>query len=267
MHSQRSSAKAARCGANSQAHTVKKKAPSGAFLLSVHNEKMHPVRIKLPNKPPKVVQKEQQPDQRQFAVVPIRAATDRRLTPMQLRTLIVFCSYANRAGITWVSLKKVGEHLSVSVARCSVLAKALIDKGYLIVLYKGFAGERAQTRRILFNAALSLQDVIAVSGEKAPFIEQQEQKDYLKQQFNQLKKEQTMARKKKINDPLVNNTVLNNLDSGNGVKNKSDSAMSHNDLIQLTRAVGADLLELALSQCPKNPTLEQVQTRLDVLLK
>jgi hypothetical protein len=246
---------------------VKKKAPSGAFLLSVHNEKMHPVRIKLPNKPPKVVQKEQQPDQRQFAVVPIRAATDRRLTPMQLRCLIVFCSYANRAGITWVSLKKVGEHLSVSVARCSVLAKALIDKGYLIVLYKGFAGERAQTRRILFNAALSLDDVIAVSGEKAPFIEQQEQKDYLKQQFNQLKKEQTMARKKKINDPLVNNTVLNNLDSGNGLEDKLNSVLSHNDLIQLTRAVGADLLELALSQCPKNPTLEQVQTRLDVLLK
>ena len=228
---------------------------------------MQPVRIKLPNKPPKVVQKEQQPDQRQFSVVPIRAATDRTLTPMQLRTLMVFCSYANRSGITWVSLKRIGEHLKISVGRTSILAKALIDKGYMRVLYKGFAGERAQTRQIVFNAALSLQDVMAVSGEKAPFIEQTEQKDYLKQQVKQQKEQERMARKKKVTDPLVINSGLNNLDSDKEIKNKFDIALSHNDLIQLTRAVGPDLLELALSQCPANPTLQQVQTKLDVMLK
>jgi len=236
-------------------------------LLSVHNEKMHPVRIKLPNKPPKVVQKEQQPDQRQFAVVPIRAIADRKLTPMELRTLLVFCSYANRAGVTWVSLKKVGEHLSIGVQRTATLTQALIKKQYMRVLFKGFAGERAQTRQIIFNAALSMDDIVAVAGEKAPFMVQQEQRDFAKQQLKQLKKEEAMARKKKITDQTVSNVVVNNLGSGNEIKDKFDIRLSHNDLIRLTRAVGADLLELALSQCPDNPTLEQVQTRLDILLK
>lgn len=228
---------------------------------------MQPIRIKLPNKPPKVVQKEQQPDQRQFSVVPIRAITDRKLTPMELRTLLVFCSYANRAGVTWVSLKKVGEHLSIGVQRTATLTQALIKKEYIKVLFKGFAGERAQTRQIIFNAALSLEDVVAVAGEKAPFMEQQEQRSLAKQRLNQLKERKPMGRPKKVNNQSVSNVAVNNLDSDKEIKNKFEIALSHNDLIQLTRAVGPDLLELALSQCPANPTLQQVQTKLDVMLK
>jgi hypothetical protein len=227
---------------------------------------MKPIRIKLPNKPPKVVQKEQQPDQRQFCVVPIRAATDRTLTPMQLRTLMVFCSYANRAGITWVSLKRIGEHLNISVVRTSILTAALISKGYMKVLYKGFAGERAQTRQIVFNQALSLEDIIAVSGEKAPYIEQQEEKDYTKQQLKQQKESDKMARKRKVTDPSVISSDLNNLNPGLLAETIDKNVINEKQVIQLQRAVGADLLQYALSQCGDQPTLEQVQTKLKELL-
>lgn len=227
---------------------------------------MKPIRIKLPNKPPQVVQKEQQPDQRQFCVVPIRAATDRTLTPMQLRTLMVFCSYANRAGITWVSLKRIGEHLNISVVRTSILTAALISKGYMKVLYKGFAGERAQTRQIIFNQALSLEDIIAVSGEKAPYIEQQEEKDYRKQQLKQQRREEVMARKKKVTDPSVISSDLNNLNPGLLAETIDKNVINEEQVMQLQRAVGADLLQYALSQCGDQPTLEQVQTKLKALL-
>jgi hypothetical protein len=227
---------------------------------------MKPIRIKLPNKPPKVVQKEQQPDQRQFCVVPIRAATDRTITPMQLRTLMVFCSYANRAGITWVSLKRIGEHLNISVVRTSILTAALISKGYMKVLYKGFAGERAQTRQIVFNQALSLEDIIAVSGEKAPYIEQKEEKEYTKQQLKQQKESDKMARKRKVTDPSVISSDLNNLNPGLSAETIDKNVINEKQVIQLQRAVGADLLQYALSQCGDQPTLEQVQTKLKELL-
>ena len=235
-------------------------------MLPRHNAGMQPIRLKLPNKPPKIVQKEQQPDQRQFCVVPIRAATDRTITPMQLRCLMVFCSYANRAGITWVSLKRIGNHLGVSVARTSMLAKALIDKGYMKVLFKGFAGERAQTRQIIFNAALSLDDVVAVSGEKAPYMIEKEQKEFTNQQLKQQKESEKMARKRKVNDCMVNNSDLNNLNLGDSELITCEKVINESQLQQLQRAVGPDLLALALEQCGAGATLDQVQTKLKALL-
>ena len=219
---------------------------------------MHPIRVKLPNKPPKVIQKEQQPDQRQFAVVPIRATTDRKLTPMQLRVLMVFCTYSNRGGITWVGLKRVGSHLGIGVARTATLAKALIDKGYMRVLFKGYAGERAQTRQIIYNSELSLDDVIAVSGEKAPYMVQQD--------IREQTKGEKMARKKKVNDPLVSNIVQSNLLTEVSYNDKLYKPITEEQVIQLQRTVGADLLAHVISQCDPNPTLEQVQTKLKELL-
>jgi hypothetical protein len=198
--------------------------------------------------------------------VPIRAATDRKLTPMQLRTLMVFCSYANRAGITWVSLKRIGEHLNISIGRTSILTAALISKGYIKVLYKGFAGERAQTRQIIFNQALSLEDIIAVSGEKAPYIEQKEEKEYTKQRLKQQRKEEVMARKKKVTDPSVISSDLNNLNPGLLAETMVEKVINEEEVLLLQRAVGADLLSHAMHLAGDSPTLEQVQTKLKELL-
>ena len=227
---------------------------------------MHPIRIKLPGKPPRVIQKEQQPDQRQFSVVPIRAITDRGLTPMELRVLLVFCSYANRGGITWVGLKRVGEHLSIGVARTSTLALALVKKGYIRVLFKGFAGERAQTRQIIFNDALSLEDIIAVAGEKAPYQVQQDIRQHQEHQDIQHKKAGNMARKRKINDQSVSNEVQSNLLPGSNAGTIGNIAINEQQVIALQRAVGPDILALALDQAGPGASLDQVQTKLKALL-
>jgi hypothetical protein len=179
---------------------------------------------------------------------------------------MVFCSYANRAGITWVSLKRIGEHLNISIGRTSILTAALISKGYMKVLYKGFAGERAQTRQIIFNQALSLEDIIAVSGEKAPYIEQKEEKEYTKQRLKQQRREEVMARKKKVTDPSVISNDLNNLNPGLLADTMVGKVINEEEVLLLQRAVGPDLLALALDQCGSGATLQQVQTKLKELL-
>ncbi len=118
--------------------------------------------IKVPKKP-RVVIKEQQPDQCTVSVVPIRAISDRTLTAPQYRVLLAFCSYANKGGLTWVGIKTVGQKIGISTNRVAVLTRQLIAKGYIKVLYHGFAGERAHTRQIVYTDR-SIEDIVAVTG-------------------------------------------------------------------------------------------------------
>lgn len=225
---------------------------------------MDATKIKLPSKR-RIIRKEQPPDQRQFTVVPIRAATDRSLTPMQLRCLMVLCSYANRGGITWVGLEKVGKHLNVKINRASVLTRQLIAKGYVRVLYKGYAGERAQTRQIIYND-LSVEDIVAVSGEKPPYMIEQQQKDFEKQQLSKQQKGLIMARKSKKESNLLSRIVDSNLKTKAIGNDKLISKLNEAQVLQLQRAVGPDLLSLALEQAGEGATLEQVQMKLKELL-
>ena len=67
----------------------------------------------LPNKP-KIKLKPRQPDNRQVVVMPLRALKDMELTNGSIRVLGIVCSYANRAGITWVSQARLAEDLGVT---------------------------------------------------------------------------------------------------------------------------------------------------------
>jgi hypothetical protein len=221
--------------------------------------------IKLPKKP-RILIKEQAPDQRQFSVIPIRAATDRKLTGMEMRVLLLFCSYANRGGITWVGNARIAQHLGVGMHRVAFLTRCLIDKGYMKVLYKGYQGERAHTRQIIFNAAMSLDEIVAVSGEKPPYMIQQEQKAIMNQPLNQQHKGATMSRKRKANDNSVTDqAVINLMPSSNG-ETIDRKVINEAQVLQLQRSVGADLLAHAMHLAGDNPTLEQVQTKLKELL-
>lgn len=222
--------------------------------------------IKLPKKP-RILVKEQAQDQRRFSVIPIRAATDRKLTGMEMRVLLLFCSYANRGGITWVGNARIAQHLSVGMHRVAFLTRCLIDKGYMKVLYKGYQGERAHTRQIIFDKSLSIEDIVAISGEKPPYMVEQEQKAFNNQPLNQQHKGATMSRKRKINDNSVTDQAVSNLTEGVKTKCKLGIALSDSQVIELTRAVGPDLLALAIEQCGSNATFDQVKAKLDVMLK
>lgn len=209
---------------------------------------MKPEPIKLPKKP-RILIKEKPPDQRQFSVIPIRAITDRKLTEMELRVLLMFCSYCNRGGLTWVGLQTIANHFGVSLNRAAVLSRALIAKGYIKVLYKGYKGERAHTRQVIFNDKLTIEDITAISGEKAPFMLQN-------QQFEAQPKGQTVKKKQK----RVMNQEINNLEL-------SLDQETIDKVDTLRRAVGSEVVDLAISRLEPKYTIEQLEAELDRMLR
>jgi len=176
---------------------------------------------------------------------------------MELRTLMVFCSYTNRSGLTWVGLQTVGKRLSVSKARASVLTKALTHKGYIKVVYQGFRAERADTRQVIFNSKVSLEDIVANTSDPAPYMIEQQQK----LQSNQQLKENSMSKRKQIK---VNSTVLTDLEKIDC--QQTSDRMTIDEMIAIRRSVGDEVFEVALSRAGTGASIEQIQAELRRML-
>lgn len=219
--------------------------------MSVHNVSMET--IKLPRKP-RILKKEQAPDMRQFAVVPIRAITDRGLTEMQLRTLLMFCAYSNRGGLTWVGLKRIADHFGVTMNTAAIHTRQLIKKGYIRVLYHGYKGERAHTRQIVFKADMKLEDIIAIAGESAPYLQEN-------QQLTTGAKGEDMNKKRK--------TVLNKSNSKLELIDKGNQLVEDDKEFQLEairKAVGAELLSIAQQEAGANASIADIERILAKML-
>lgn len=115
-------------------------------------------------KRPRIKPKDSPPDQRRLAVLPIRAGKDQRLHGSTLRTLIVLCSYVNRAGLTWVSQAKLAEDLGVSRQAVQKQLALLQTTGYVQVVKKGFRGEYSNTLRVIFDEGVDAETAIAITS-------------------------------------------------------------------------------------------------------
>ena len=124
------------------------------------------IEFRLPKRRPKVIEKEAPPDQRKFAVVPMRAAVDTELHGFSMRVLVLLCSYANRAGITWVGQQRIADHLKVSKQQVARAMKQLRDRGHVEIMSKGFRGERANTVRIIYDPEIRAEDAISIASAK-----------------------------------------------------------------------------------------------------
>jgi len=121
------------------------------------------IEFKLPKRP-KIIEKQAPPDQRKFAVVPMRAATDTELHGFSVKVLVLLCSYANRAGITWVGQQRIAEHLGVAKQQVARAMKQLRERGHIEVMSKGFRGERANTTRVIYDPEIKSGDAIAITS-------------------------------------------------------------------------------------------------------
>ena len=138
-----------------------------------------PTNFTLPKKP-RVREKEAPPDARKVSVLPIRAGKDERLHGATLRCLIVLCSYCNRAGLTWVSQKKLAEDLKVSRQAITKQMALLRSYGYVEIARKGFKGERSNTLRVIFDDSVTMDDAIALTSSiedtRPPIIKYEQEK-------------------------------------------------------------------------------------------
>lgn len=121
------------------------------------------IEFKIPKRP-RIIEKEAPPDQRKFAVVPMAALTDERLHHLAIRVLGLVCSYANKAGITWVGQQRIADHLKITKQAVNKAIKQLKEAGYLEVMSKGFRGERADTLRIIYDPSIKAEDAIAATS-------------------------------------------------------------------------------------------------------
>lgn len=139
------------------------------------------VQFKLPKKP-RIKEKEPLPDQRKVAVLPIRALTDKRITDGMFRTLALVCSYANRAGITWVSQARLSKDAGVTRQAISKQLVKLRALGYIETVSKAFKGVKPDTVRIIFDPTVDTETAIAVTSS----IEDTRPPEMIKEQEQQI---------------------------------------------------------------------------------
>ncbi len=141
------------------------------------NAMIEPVNFAIPKKP-KIKEEPLAPDQRKIAVIPIRACTDKDLTPGMIRSFILICSYMNRSGITWVGQKTMADRLGISQQAISKHIVKLIKAGYLEVLKKPMPGARHTTWRVIFDPTISAEDAVSITSSiedtRPPYMKEQQ---------------------------------------------------------------------------------------------
>ena len=120
--------------------------------------------FKLPDNKPNIELKEQREDARSYCVLPMRVCYDKSLTSTDFRMLALLASYASNNGFTFVSTQTLANKRGTSRQSVSKQLKKLESKGYVETVRKGFNGIRGALRRVIFDASLSIEDVVSISN-------------------------------------------------------------------------------------------------------
>ena len=152
-----------------------------------------------------------------------------------------------------MGLQRIAGHFKISLNRTAVLTRSLIAKGYMRVLYHGFAGERAHTRQIIYNS-LKLEDIIAIAGESAPYLEQNQQLTVGAKGEDMNKKQRTLTGKRV--------SKLESIDPGYQLV-ESDREIQ---LEAIRKAVGTELLGIAQQEAGDNASIADIEAVLARML-
>ena len=141
------------------------------------NAMTEPVHFNMPKRP-RIKEQAPLPDQRKIAVIPIRACTDKQLTPGMIRSFLLICSYMNRSGITWVGQKTMADKLGISQQAISKHLVKLTKAGYLEILKKPMPGARHTTWRVIFDPTISAEDAVSITSSiedtRPPYMKEQQ---------------------------------------------------------------------------------------------
>lgn len=115
-------------------------------------------------KKPGIELKEKKPDARSYAVLPIRAINDKRLTRGDLINLMLICSYCSAGGYTFAALSTMAAYRGIKAPTLCVGLKRLTKFGYVETIRKGYTGLRGSLKRVIFDASLTIEDAISISN-------------------------------------------------------------------------------------------------------
>lgn len=119
--------------------------------------------FKIPPKPA-LKKRKTPPRKTQFAIMPLRALTDKRITDRNRTVLAMMSSFATRAGITWVTHKRIGEEFSISRQAIQRMVAKLRDTGYIEKVSGHKVGIKGITYRIIYDPKIKAEDAIAIAG-------------------------------------------------------------------------------------------------------
>ena len=103
---------------------------------------------------------------RHFVISPIRALTDKRLTPYAHQILCLVCSYCDKNGVTWVSQKSLSEVMEVSRPAITKQITNLRNLGYIEIIKKGYRNNHSNTIRVIFDEHQPIVDQLEVDDVK-----------------------------------------------------------------------------------------------------
>ena len=197
----------------------------------------------------RIIIKDAPPDQRQIAVVPLRALTDKRLPNQAIKVLALLCSYANRAGITWVGKNTIAKLLGVTQPAISKQVGKLKAYGYIETVKKGYKGQRCETIRIIYNPSISTADAIAnASGNEDLRSPQMKQEEL--QQMNE-------TTKKPIKNKVVSKRTLTN--NNQKVIDNKQEAMAVLASLKIERELNqADINAIYLAKDAELPIIDLI---------
>ena len=126
-------------------------------------------------------------DLRAWAIVPIRAIKDPRMTPATLRVLVAYCSYADTMGRTFVSQPRIGQDIGMGKTGVSYHAVKLRKLGYITYCKPFFRGQRSTSNRIVYDPSLKLEESIRARLTTKQQIQLGEAEERMKQEHTQAK--------------------------------------------------------------------------------
>ncbi len=99
-------------------------------------------------------------------MLPFKAVFDKELGAAGVAVLAGLCAFCNRAGITWVSQRRLAGDLGISQPAISRQISKLKKLGYIEVLRKGYAKARNETVRVIFDPEITAEEAIAMVSNK-----------------------------------------------------------------------------------------------------
>lgn len=189
--------------------------------------------FELPKKP-SIKQAKQKADTRKFAVLPIRAANDKRLTRRDLVNLIALCSYCSQGGFTTVALSTLGRFRGISAPAISQGLKRLRDFGYMEQVRGGYTGLRGSLKRVIYDETITIRDAVRISQSS---IEEEVMK------HSNVKRLSKSVKSSKVNDST--------LSYDDGVLVVKDFIKSESDLLKLERLISQGITRSQLLEAFK----------------
>ena len=126
-------------------------------------------------------------DLRAWAVVPIRAIKDPRMTPATLRVLVAYCSYADAMGRTFVSQPRIGQDIGMGKTGVSYHAVKLRKLGYITYCKPFFRGQRSTSNRVVYEPSMKLEESIRARLTPKQQMQLGEAEAMMKQEHTQAK--------------------------------------------------------------------------------